>query len=261
MHLELVQYLIGAVCGGAIGFTLGLIGGGGSVLAVPLLIYIVGVKDPHVAIGTSAFAVAVNAAFSLWTHARSGSVKWRCGSIYAAAGMLGAVVGSTVGKSLDGQRLLFLFALAMIVTGVMMLRGRGAAGDAAVECTLERAPRVASFGLVTGLFSGFFGIGGGVLVVPGLVGSTGMPMINAVGTSLVAVTVFGLTTAITYALSGLLDWLLAIVIIGSGAAGALTGAAFAQRLSEKTGRLTIAFAFVVFAVATYTLFNSQLVAR
>jgi uncharacterized membrane protein YfcA len=261
VHLELVQYLIGAVCGGAIGFTLGLIGGGGSVLAVPLLIYVVGVKDPHVAIGTSAFAVAVNAAFSLWTHARSGSVKWRCGGIYAAAGMLGAVVGSTVGKSFDGQRLLFLFALAMIVTGVMMLRGRGAAGDAAVECTLERTPRVASFGLVTGLFSGFFGIGGGVLVVPGLVGSTGMPMINAVGTSLVAVTVFGLTTAITYALSGLVDWPLAIVIIGSGAAGALMGAAVARRLSKKTGGLTIAFAFVVFAVAAYTLFNSQLVAR
>jgi len=261
VQLELIQYVIGAGCGAAIGFTLGLIGGGGSVLAVPLLVYVVGVKDPHVAIGTSAFAVAVNAAFSLWNHARSGSVKWRCGGIYAAAGMLGAVVGSTIGKSFDGQRLLFLFALAMIMTGVMMLRRRGAAGDAAVECTVERAPRVASFGLVTGLFSGFFGIGGGVLVVPGLVGSTGMPMINAVGTSLVAVTVFGLTTAATYAVSGLIDWLLAIVIIASGAMGTLMGAAMARRLSKKTGQLTVAFSIVVFAVAAYTLFNSQLIAR
>ena len=86
-------------------------------------------------------------------------------------------------------------------------------------------------------------------------------MINAVGTSLVAVTVFGLTTAVTYALSGLIDWLLALVVIVSGAAGTMMGAALARRLSKKTGQLTIAFAIVVFAVAAYTLFNSQLFSR
>jgi hypothetical protein len=257
--LELDQYLLGALCGGGIGFTLGLIGGGGSVLAVPLLVYVVGVKDPHVAIGTSAFAVAVNAAFSLLNHARTGSVKWRCGGIYAAAGMLGAIVGSTIGKSFDGQRLLFLFALVMIMTGVLMLRGRGNAGDATVECTFDRAPRVGAYGLTTGLFSGFFGIGGGVLVVPGLVGSTGMPLINAVGTSLVAVTIFGLTTALNYAASGLVDWTLSIVVIASGAVGTLFGVAVARRLAKKTGRLTMAFAVVVFAVAAYMLANARLV--
>lgn len=259
MTLELVQYLLGALCGGGIGFTLGLIGGGGSVLAVPLLVYVVGVKDPHVAIGTSAFAVAVNAAFSLFNHARTGSVKWRCGGIYAAAGTLGAIVGSTIGKSFDGQRLLFLFALVMIMTGVLMLRGRGNAGDATVECTFDRAPKVGAYGLTTGLFSGFFGIGGGVLVVPGLVGSTGMPLINAVGTSLVAVTIFGLTTALNYAASGLVDWTLAIVVIASGAVGTLFGVAVARRLAKKTGRLTVAFAVVVFAVAAYMLANARLV--
>jgi uncharacterized membrane protein YfcA len=256
--LELVQYVIGAACGGAIGFTLGLIGGGGSVLAVPLLVYVVGVKDPHVAIGTSALAVAVNAAFSLANHARSGSVKWRCGGIYAAAGTIGAALGSTLGKSFDGQRLLFLFAFVMILTGVLMLRGRGRSGDAAVECTVDRAPKVGAYGFVTGLFSGFFGIGGGVLVVPGLVGSTGMPMINAVGTSLVAVTIFGLTTAVNYATSDLIDWLLAVVLIGSGAVGTVFGVAAARRLSKKTGQLTIAFAGVVFAVAAYMIMKSQI---
>jgi hypothetical protein len=256
MILEPVQYLLGALCGAGIGFTLGLIGGGGSVLAVPLLVYVVGVKDPHVAIGTSAFAVAVNAAFSLFNHARSGSVKWRCGGIYAAAGMLGALLGSTLGKSFDGQRLLFLFAFVMMLTGVLMLRGRGNPGNAAVECTFDRAPKVGIFGLVTGLFSGFFGIGGGVLIVPGLVGSTGMPLINAVGTSLVAVMIFGMTTALNYAVSGLVDWPLALVVIGSGGIGTLFGVATARRLAKKTGGLTIAFAIVVFAVALYTMARS-----
>ncbi|MBY6241727.1 sulfite exporter TauE/SafE family protein [Methylosinus sp. Sm6] len=256
MTLELVQYVIAAACGGGIGFTLGLIGGGGSVLAVPLLVYVVGVTDPHIAIGTSAFAVAINAAFSLFNHARAGSVKWRCGGMYAAAGTLGAVVGSTLGKSFDGPKLLFLFAFVMILTGVLMLRGRGRSGNAAVECTFERAPKVGATGFVTGLFSGFFGIGGGVLVVPGLVGSTGMPMINAVGTSLVAVTIFGLTTALNYATSDLVDWLLAAVLIGSGGVGTLFGVATARRMSKKTGQLTIAFAVVVFAVAAYMLMKS-----
>lgn len=256
MTLELVQYLLGALCGVGIGFTLGLIGGGGSVLAVPLLVYVVGVKDPHVAIGTSALAVAINAAFSLFNHARSGSVKWRCGGIYAAAGTLGAAVGSTVGKSFDGQRLLFLFAFVMILTGVLMLRGRGRAGDAAVECTFERAPKVGAYGFATGLFSGFFGIGGGVLVVPGLVGSTGMPMINAVGTSLVAVTIFGFTTAINYGLSHLVDYTLSLVLVLSGALGTLLGVEVSWRLAKNTGKLTIAFAIVVFAVAAYTMLKA-----
>jgi len=251
--LEPVQYLLGAGCGVAVGFTLGLIGGGGSVLAVPLMVYLVGVKDPHVAIGASAFAVAVNAGFSLFNHARAGHVKWRCGGMYAAAGMIGALAGSTLGKAVDGQKLLLLFALVMIAIGVTMLRGRADPGQPGVECTIEKAPKVLGFGLATGVFSGFFGIGGGFLIVPGLIGSTGMPLLNAIGTSLVAVTSFGFTTAANYALSGLVDWPLAAVFIGGGIIGSLFGAATAGRLSQKTGQLTVVFAAVVFAVATYML--------
>jgi len=254
--LQLVQYILGAGSGVAAGFALGLIGGGGSVLAVPLMVYVVGVRDPHVAIGTTAIAVAINAAFSLFTHARAGHVKWRCGGMYASAGVLGAAVGSTIGKNFDGQRLLFLFALVMIAIGVLMLRRRGNPGEPGVECTLEKAPKVLSFGFVTGVFSGFFGIGGGFLIVPGLVGSTGMPLLNAVGTSLVAVTSFGLTTAANYAFSGLVNWLLAAVFVLGGALGGLFGAMVAKRLSKKTGQLSIAFALIVFSVAAYMLFRS-----
>lgn len=254
--LDTIQYLLGAGSGVLVGFVLGLVGGGGSILAVPLMVYLVGVPSPHVAIGTSALAVAVNAATGLAHHARAGTVKWRCALIYAAAGVAGAFAGSTAGKAFDGQKLLFLFAIVMVIVGVMMLRGRAKGGDPDAECNRENAPKVVGYGLGTGVFSGFFGIGGGFLIVPGLVASTGMPMINAIGSSLVAVAAFGLTTAFNYALSGLIDWPLAFVFIGGGILGGFAGARIAKRLSGAHGRLTTIFAVLVFAVAAYMLWKS-----
>ncbi|QNN64123.1 sulfite exporter TauE/SafE family protein [Sphingomonas rhizophila] len=253
--IDTVQMLLGAFSGTLVGFTLGLVGGGGSILAVPLMVYLVGVKSPHVAIGTSALAVALNAAMGLFNHARHGTVKWRCGLTYAAAGVVGAFFGSTAGKAFDGQRLLFLFAIVMIVVGIMMLRRRNAVGDANAQCTRENAPKVLGYGLGTGGFSGFFGIGGGFLIVPGLIASTGMPMINAVGTSLVAVTAFGLTTAANYAFSGLVDWVLAAVFIAGGIVGSLLGTKAAKRLSGS-GHLGSIFAGLIFVVAAYMLWKS-----
>lgn len=256
MVLEPIQYALGAVCGVGVGLMLGLIGGGGSVLAVPMMVYIVGVPNPHEAIGASAFAVTVNAAFSLLNHARAGSVKWRCGGIYAIAGIAGAALGSTIGKQVDGAKLLFLFALLMIAIGVVMIRGRDNPGKPDVQCTVRKAPKVIGYGLITGAFSGFFGIGGGFLIVPGLVTSTGMPLINAIGTSLIAVIAFGLTTTINYAASGLVDWGLSLVFILGGVAGAFVGAASGRRLAKKSGLLSVVFACVVFAVAGYMLFRT-----
>jgi uncharacterized membrane protein YfcA len=254
--LEPVQYLLGAGSGLLVGFVLGLVGGGGSILAVPLIVYLVGVRSPHMAIGTSAFAVAVNAATSLVHHVRLGTVKWRCAGMYAAAGVVGAFAGSTVGKAIDGQKLLFLFALLMLVVGALMLKGRGRSGNPGAECNRANAPKVLGFGVGTGAFSGFFGIGGGFLIVPGLVASTGMPIINAIGSSLVAVAAFGLTTALNYALSGLVDWWLAGVFIAGGAAGGLVGARLASRLSASRGSLTMIFAVLIFVVAAYMLWRS-----
>ena len=254
--LDTIQYLLGAGSGVLVGFVLGLVGGGGSILAVPLMVYLVGVSNPHVAIGTSAFAVAVNAATGLANHARAGTVKWRCALMYAAAGVAGAFAGSTAGKAFDGQKLLFLFAIVMIVVGILMLRGRGNSGNPDAACNRENAPKVLGFGAGTGAFSGFFGIGGGFLIVPGLVASTGMPMINAIGSSLVAVTAFGLTTAANYALDGLVDWPLAFVFIAGGVAGGFLGARLAARLSATRGRLTTVFAGLIFVVAAYMLWKS-----
>ena len=254
--LDTVQYLLGAGSGMLVGFVLGLVGGGGSILAVPLLVYLVGVSNPHVAIGTSALAVGVNAATGLANHARAGTVKWRCALTYAAAGVAGAFLGSTAGKAFDGQRLLFLFALVMVLVGALMLYRRGAMGNPEVALNREMAPKVVGYGAVTGAFSGFFGIGGGFLIVPGLIAATGMPMINAVGSSLVAVTAFGLTTAFNYALSGLVDWLLALAFILGGLVGGYGGARLARHLSAARGRLSIVFAALIFVVAGYMLWRS-----
>ena len=256
MTLSLAQYILGALSGSLVGLSLGLFGGGGSILAVPLMVYLVGVPSPHMAIGTSAFAVAANAAGNLVTHARLGNVKWRCALMFSGAGILGAVLGSTIGKAVDGQQLLFLFAILMIGVAGLMFRDRSRIGDASAQCTRTNAPKVIGFGGATGMFSGFFGIGGGFLVVPGLVASTGMPMLTAIGSSLVAITAFGLTTAFNYALSGLVDWPLALVFVAGGLAGGVAGAFIARWLSGRKSALNIAFAGLIVVVALYMLFRS-----
>ena len=247
---------LGLASGSLVGFSLGLIGGGGSILAVPLMIYLVGVPQPHVAIGTSAVAVGVNAAANLVQHARRGTVKWRCAAVFAAAGVAGALVGSTLSKWMDGQRLLAMFALLMFVVGASMLRRRPEAGSGSIELSHENFPKLVILGVLTGLLSGFFGIGGGFLIVPGLMLATGMPILNAIGSSLVAVAAFGVTSAANYAVSGLVDWGLAAVFIAGGVLGGLLGAALAKHLADKRGALNITFALVIFAVATYMLVRS-----
>lgn len=143
----------------------------------------------------------------------------------------------------------------MVVVGVLMLKGRNNVGNPGAECNREKAPKVLGYGLGTGLFSGFFGIGGGFLIVPGLIGSTGMPILNAVGTSLIAVAAFGLTTAANYAFSGFVDWPLAFVFIGGGIIGGLIGTQIAKRLGSG-GMLTTVFAVLIFVVAAYMLWKS-----
>lgn len=244
---------LGLASGSLVGFSLGLIGGGGSILAVPLMFYLVGVPDAHVAIGTSAIAVGATAAANLFQHARRGTVKWRCAAVFAGAGVAGALAGSSVSKLVDGQRLLMMFAVLMFVVGASMLRRRKSAGQEGVHLSRENLPKLLVLGFLTGLLSGFFGIGGGFLIVPGLMLATGMPILNAIGSSLVAVSAFGLTTAANYAWSGLVDWRLAAIFLVGGVVGGVAGAALARRLADKRGALSVIFALVIFAVATYML--------
>jgi uncharacterized membrane protein YfcA len=184
-------------------------------------------------------------------------VKWPCALVFAAAGIAGAAIGAELGKMVDGHRLLALFGTLMIAIGLLMLRPRRGADHADVR--LDRAsavrllPLLIGFGLAVGMLSGFFGIGGGFLIVPGLIAATGMPLINAIGSSLVSVTAFGLTTAASYTFAGLVDWRMALVFILGGAAGGLLGLALGRRLSGHKRILTLTFSAVVIAVGAYIL--------
>ena len=259
----MLHELLAVASGSVVGFTLGLVGGGGSIMAVPLLVYVVGVPSPHVAIGTSAIAVAVSAAVNLFGHTRAGTVKWRCALVFALAGIVGAAGGAQIGKMVDGHRLLMLFGVLMVAVGLLMLRPRKSGGDPNVMLTRETMPRLLPLllgvGFSVGALSGFFGIGGGFLIVPGLMGATAMPLINAIGSSLVSVTAFGATTAASYAFSGLVDWPLAFLFIAGGALGGFIGIKLAHHLaSGYKHALTLTFSGIVIAVGLYVIARSIL---
>jgi uncharacterized membrane protein YfcA len=241
--------------GGVIGLVLGLIGGGGSILAVPLLVYAVGIHSPHVAIGTAAFAVAANAAAALGLHARRTRVRWPCALIFSVAGVGGALAGAALGKAMDGQKLLALFGLLMMLVGALMLRRRPQGGPPSPWLSLQNArhllPRLAVLGAGVGLLSGFFGIGGGFLIVPGLMLAAHMDLKEATGASLIGVLAFGLASATSYAWSGLVDWPVALLLIAGGAAGAVAGTYLNSILRDRRAALSLVFAGFVIGAGLY----------
>jgi uncharacterized membrane protein YfcA len=259
--LALFTGSLAVLSGALIGIVLGMIGGGGSILAVPLLVYVVGVPSIHVAIGTAAIAVAINAAFGIAGHARIGAVKWPCALVFAGAGSFGALAGSALGKATGADELLALFGGLLIAIGFLMLASPSRATQPDVRLSPSTAghllPRLLAVGTGVGLLSGYFGIGGGFLIVPGLMLATAMPLSNAVATSLVAVTAFGLTTAGSYAASGLIDWKLALCFVIGGAAGSFIGIRAGQTLGKDKHVLTAVFAAFVVLVGVYVVITGM----
>ncbi len=256
MDLALHQALVALASGSLIGFTLGLIGAGGSILATPLLVYAVGMRDIHMAIGTGALGVSVNAYLNLASHAAKGHVWWRSAIIFAIAGSIGAYLGSSLGKVVEGGHLLFMFGLLMMFVSFTMRGGRSAAEASAQSLTMRTHGKTGAMALLTGFAAGFFGIGGGFLIVPALLFATGMPLINAIGTSLLAVGTFGMTTAVNYAVSGYIDWQTAAYFIAGGLGGGMVGTLAATRLADWRGILAGIFRTVVFCVSLYVLWRS-----
>lgn len=248
--------LLAALSGSLVGLILGVIGGGGSILAVPLLLYVVGVSNPHVAIGTSALAVSVNAFANLIAHSRAGNVKWPCAIVFGLSGVAGAFAGSTLGKLVDGQQLLFLFGVVMVAVALAMLRPRQAEGDATVRITPAIALRLVLIGLATGALAGFFGIGGGFLIAPGLMAATGMTLANAAASSLISVTLFGAATSISYAASSLVDWGLFAALVAGGAAGTIAAVPVSRALADRAPLARRMFALMVLATAAYVGWRS-----
>lgn len=244
---------LAALGGAIIALLLALFGGGGSVLATPWLLFVVGVSDAHVAIGTGAAAVAVNGLAGLLAQARAGAVKWPCALVFGLAGLAGAWAGAGLAQRVPGQALLAGFGVAMALVGLAMLRRPASGGDPAVRLDAARTLKLAPIGLGVGLAAGFFGIGGGFLIVPGLMAATGMTMLNAAASSLVSVVLFAVASGGRYALAGQVDAGLFAALALGGLAGVGLGRVLAPRLAARALLMRRLFAMMVLATAALVL--------
>jgi uncharacterized protein len=251
--------LTATLAGSLVGLILGVIGGGGSIIAVPLLLYAVGMPSTHLAIGTSAVAVAASAFANLLSQLRRGLVKWPCAMTFSAAGLIGNYAGSSLALKLPGQNLLFAFGLLMVAVGVIMLLRKNAEGDPTVRLNFKTArhmlPWLLATGLAVGALSGFFGVGGGFLIVPALMLATGMPITNAIATSLVSITIFGAATSANYAVAGMVDWAIAGNFVIGGIVGGLVGSLLSGKLQTQKGLLNTVFACFVVVVGGYLVYK------
>ena len=233
-----------------VGIALGLLGGGGSILTVPLLAYVAGM-DAKAAIATSLLVVGVTSAIGAVSHARAGRVQWRTGLIFGAAGMAGAYAGGLLAQFIPGTILLIGFAIMMIATAIAMLRGRKT-----VEATDSNdhrlpVPKILAEGLVVGLVTGLVGAGGGFLVVPALALLGGLPMPIAVGTSLVVIAMKSFAGLAGYLSSVQINWTVALGVTAAAVVGALLGARLTAIINPDALRKT--FGWFVLAMSSVIL--------
>ena len=232
-----------------VGVSLGLLGGGGSILTVPLLAYVAGM-DAKQAIATSLLVVGTTSAVAAVSHARAGRVQWRTGLIFGAAGMAGAYGGGLLARYIPGSVLLIGFAVMMIATAVAMLRGRKEVGPADPHHRIP-VPKVIIEGLVVGLVTGLVGAGGGFLVVPALALLGGLPMPMAVGTSLVVIAMKSFAGFAGYLSSVTVDWKIAGMVTAAAVVGALIGARLTALVNPDS--LRKAFGWFVLVMSSVIL--------
>jgi uncharacterized membrane protein YfcA len=238
-----------------IGLLLGLLGGGGSILTVPVLVYLVKV-EPKTAIATSLLVVGVTSLTAMLSHARGGRVCWRTGFVFGLAGMLGAYGGGRLAAYIPGGILLLLFAAIMLGTAVAMLRGRREEDrDRPRNAPLCPAhlPILAILfdGLLVGGLTGLVGAGGGFLVVPALNLLGGLPMHAAVGTSLLVIAMKSFAGLAGYISHVSIDFELAGLVTGLAIVGSLLGGLLSRRVGAAA--LRRGFGIFVIAIAGYLL--------
>ena len=255
-----------------VGLSLGALGGGGSILTVPALVYLLG-QDTHAATTGSLIIVGITAVAGMTAHHREGRVRVAEGMVFGVLGIGGAYVGSLLSASVAPAVLMSAFSLLMLVVAALMLararRGRGSAPAAdlgVVEepiltfrpsfvCACPRALKVLVTASGVGLLTGFFGVGGGFVVVPALVLALGFTMPVAVGTSLLVIAINSGTSLVARAGGGIdIDWTVVGVFTAAAVIGSLLGARIATRARPEA--LRIAFAVLIIAVGLYTAARS-----
>jgi uncharacterized protein len=228
-----------------VGLLLGLVGGGGSTLAVPVLVYVLG-QPVKAATTESLLIVGTAALFGAAADARSGRVQIRTGLAFSAAGAAGTIAGTALNRLVSGRALLLAFALLLLAAAAAMLRRWPGPPEPGGSLSLER---VAPAGLATGVLTGFFGVGGGFVIVPALVLLLGLPITLAVGTSLLVIALTSAAALASHLASGSINWSIALVFTGAAIAGALAGRRLGARVSaERLGQL---FALLLVAIAAF----------
>lgn len=211
-----------------VGVTLGLLGGGGSILTLPVLVYLLGMEE-KVAIATSLIVVGLTSAFALVAHARRGNVRWRVGLVFAAAGSVGAFLGGLVAAYIPGAWLVRGFLVMMVATGFAMIRGRRNEPATGAPAELP-VLKVLAEGLVVGVVTGLVGAGGGFLVVPALALLGGLPMTQAVGTSLLVIAIKSGFGFVGHATHVQVDYALALSLAAAAVVGSVAGGLLAARV-------------------------------
>ena len=251
--------LLSVVFGGLIGFTLGLLGGGGSILTVPILVYAIG-QDVHAATGTSLAIVGTSALLGAIAHGREGNVRLKGGIAFGLISMVAAQPGVWLNRMVAGRVILLLFGCLMFVVGIRMVRRKptpqptGAPGAGTGWERMKGWALLLALGLVVGLLTGFFGIGGGFLIVPTLVLAAGFPSHHAVGTSLLVIAMTSASGLWGHVRFGTVDLGLVGLFVLGGGAGILCGTALGGRMPERT--LAKTFGWVIILLALYVVWRN-----
>ncbi|MDO5735664.1 MAG: sulfite exporter TauE/SafE family protein [Propionibacteriaceae bacterium] len=234
-----------------VGVSLGLLGGGGSILAVPILTYVIGMP-PKEAIASSLFIVGITSVVGLYSHARAQRVRWKTGVIFGLAAMAGAFTGGLIGGFINGAVLMILFAIMMIATATAMIRGpKKGAGDTSEEPKALPLVRVILDGALVGIATGLVGAGGGFLIVPALNLLGGLPMAVAVGTSLLVMSMKSFAGLAGYLFSVQMQWPIVLAFTAMAVVGSFIGSALAGRIPGAS--LRKGFGFFVLAMGAIVL--------
>ncbi len=241
--------LVALPFGLAIGLSLGLVGGGGSILALPVLVYVLG-EPVKTATTESLVIVGTTALLGAADHARAGGVRVRTALAFGLAGATGSLAGTALNRAVPSRSILLAFAVLLLVAAGAMVRGRGEPGRAEIE-PRGRALwlRIVPLGLATGVLTGFFGVGGGFAIVPALVLLLGVPLGPAVGTSLLVIAITSAGALGAHLSSGSVDWGIAVAFTAAAVAGAVAGSRLGRRVAAD--RLALLFAGLVVGVAVF----------
>lgn len=247
-------FVIGLILSAVIGLSLGLIGGGGSILTVPILVYLLGV-GPHEAVGMSLAVVGATSILGSYMHWRRDNVDISTGLLFGVAGIVGALLGSPLTKLVSPEVLLLIFGLLMLVVAVSMIWRR----NHKISETTHKPHPVQGIiaGLGVGVLTGFLGVGGGFLIVPALVFFGGLNMKKAIGTSLFVIFLNCAAGLVGHMSQNIFDWGLTGIVMTLAVAGAIVGTILSQRIAAQ--RLQSMFAVLVLGVAAFLVVKNYAV--